>query len=186
MAAVSGEERTGRQCDLGLLQVFTGDGKGKTTAALGEALRAVGHGLYVLVIQFMKGRPTGELEAARRLQPYLTFLQYGSGRFIANRQPEPWEIELARSGLQRAVEALVRHECDMLILDELSPTLKLGLLPLGEVMDVLLSRPPGVEVIVTGRDAPPELVEAADLVTEVRMVKHPYQKGIPARKGTEF
>ena len=180
------EPQVTNRSSLGLLQVYTGEGKGKTTSALGQALRAIGHGLRVLVIQFMKGRPTGEIVASKQLEPYLTILQYGSPRFVFGRKPEEGEIELARSGLERAREALEKRECDMLVLDELNVALSAGLLELKQVLELLQNRPPGIEIVVTGRNAPPELVELADLVSEVRLVKHPFQKSIPARKGTEF
>ena len=170
----------------GLVQVYTGDGKGKTTAALGLALRAAGHGLYTYIGQFMKGLPYGELEAARRLAPYLTIEQYGRPSFVHVERATPEDIRCAHDGLARAREALHSGQYDIVVLDEVCVAVYFGLLSLEEVLALLDERPQGIELILTGRRAPQELLERADLVTEMREIRHPYAAGVPARAGIEY
>jgi cob(I)alamin adenosyltransferase len=169
---------------VGLVQVYTGDGKGKTTAALGLALRAAGYGLRTYVGQFLKGRPTGELQAARLLQPYLTIEQFGEAGFVA--KGDARQAALARQGLQRVRRILLGGEYDIVIAEEVSVALDLELVSLEEVLVLLEERPYHVELILTGRGAPEELIARADLVTEMVAVKHPYAQGIEARQGIEF
>jgi cob(I)alamin adenosyltransferase len=169
---------------VGLVQVYTGDGKGKTTAALGLALRAAGYGLRTYVGQFLKGRPTGELQAARLLQPYLTIEQFGEFGFVA--KGDARQAALARQGLQRMRRILLGGEYDIVIAEEVSVALDLELVSLEEVLVLLEERPYHVELILTGRGAPEELIARADLVTEMVAVKHPYAQGIEARQGIEF
>lgn len=170
----------------GLIQVYTGDGKGKTTAALGLALRAAGHGLRTYIGQFMKGQDYGELEGARLLSPYLTIEQYGRPTFVHVRQATPEDVRLAQEGLDRARAAMLSGHYDIVVLDEICVALHFELLTLPEVLLFLEQKPEHVELVLTGRRAPPELVERADLVTEMREVKHPYNEGVPARKGIEY
>ncbi len=169
----------------GMIHVYTGDGKGKTTAALGLGLRAAGHGQRVLMIQFMKGRTNyGELEAAK-LIPGFTIVQFGRPDFVDKNNPDPRDIEGAREALGYAGEAMKLRSCDILILDELNVALDFGLVTLDQARELISSKPEETELVITGRNAPQELIELADLVTEMREVRHYYRKGVPARKGIE-
>lgn len=170
----------------GLVQVYTGDGKGKTTAAMGQALRAIGRGLRVYVGQFIKGRETGEMLALQRLQPNIIFRQFGSGKFIRDRRPDPEELAAASQAWNEIISVVDNGEFDMVILDEISHAVRTGLIELEKVKEVIVSRPSHVELILTGRNMPQELIELADLVTEMVAVKHPLDRGVPARKGIEF
>jgi len=170
----------------GLIQVYTGEGKGKTTAALGLGLRAVGRGLKVYVIQFIKGRDTGESRAAARLAPEMTLRFFGRPGFGRLRSPSPEDLRLIREAWDLARRVIAAGDHDLVILDEINLALAYGLVPLAEALEVLSLRPPRVEVVLTGRNAPPELLEMADLVTEVRPVKHYFQAGVRAREGIEW
>lgn len=170
----------------GLVQVYTGDGKGKTTAALGLALRAAGHGFRVYIIQFMKGWPEyGELRSVELL-PTVRLRQYGRKGFVHPQRPLRRDFELAREALEDARSSMLSGEVDILILDEINNALEIGLIELQDVLALLEQRPGQVEVILTGRRAPPELLERADLATEMRNLKHPFEKGIESRKGIEY
>ena len=168
----------------GYVQVYTGDGKGKTTAALGLALRASGHGMRTYVGQFMKGQPYGELDALRD-HPYITVEQYGDVRCIRREEVTPEHVAQARRGLERAREAMLSDEYDVVVLDEVNVAIWFGLLDVEGVLAFLDEKPECVEVILTGRRAPQELIERADLVTEMREVKHYYEQGVAAREGIE-
>jgi len=171
----------------GLVQVYTGSGKGKTTAALGVALRAVGHGMKVLVIQFMKGKANGgEQGTARRLSPELTVIRAGRKAFVSRSAPDPIDFELARKGFTMAMKALEDGAHDVVILDEINMVVDYGLISLSDLLHLIDSKPTTMELILTGRNARPEVLERADLVTEMVERKHYYQKGIPARKGIEL
>jgi len=171
----------------GHIQVYTGDGKGKTTCALGLALRAVGHGLKVYMVQFMKGRETGEARVATaRLAPDMTLRYFGRPGLVNLRAPAPPDLALIREAWDLARQVILAGEHALVILDEINLALTFNLLPQEEVFQVLRQRPPGVEVVLTGRQAPPELVELADLVTEMRPVKHYYEAGVKARRGIEW
>jgi cob(I)alamin adenosyltransferase len=173
--------------EKGLIQVYTGNGKGKTTAALGLALRAVGHGFKVFVIQFMKGNINyGELESAKKLFPYLTIKQMGRETFISKTNPDPIDIKMAQEGFALAEQAIKNGEFDIVILDEINVALDYGLIALSDLLQLIDSKPASVELILTGRNAKPEIMEKADLVTEMVERKHYYDKGIPARKGIEI
>ncbi len=173
--------------EKGLIQVYTGSGKGKTTAALGLALRAIGHGLKVLIIQFMKGNINyGELEAAKKLSPYLTIKQMGRETFVSKDIPDPIDIKFAREGFALAEKAIQEGEYDIIILDEINVAIDYNLIPLSDMLNLLDNKPPGVELILTGRNARPEILEKADLVTEMVERKHYYGKGIKARNGIEI
>ncbi len=169
-----------------MIQVYTGDGKGKTTAALGQALRAVGHGMKVFMIQFMKGRTYGELLTCQRCLPELTIVMSGRDEFVKKGAPEEVDLRMAREGFELAKKVVSEGKHQMLILDEINVAIDYGLLPLEEVLSFLRSCPREVEVICTGRYAPPQLVEMADMVSEVREVKHHYQQGVQMRKGIEY
>jgi len=169
-----------------MIQVYTGDGKGKTTAALGQALRAIGHGMKVFMIQFMKGRTYGELMACERCLPDLTIVMSGRDEFVKRGSPEEVDLRMAREGLELAKKVVREGRHQMLILDEINVALDYGLLPLDEVLEFLRSCPRELEVICTGRYAPAELVELADMVSEVREVKHHYRQGVQMRRGIEY
>ncbi len=171
---------------LGLIQVFTGDGKGKTTAALGEALRACGHNYRVLVIQFMKGDiKYGEVNIAPKV-PNLELKQFGLPTFVKKGEPSTEDLKLAKQGFEFAKSVIKNKKYDMVVLDEINVAIDYGLLKLEDVLKLLKERPPGVEIILTGRYAPKEIIEIADLVSNIEEIKHPYQKGILARKGVEW
>lgn len=169
--------------ERGWVQVYTGEGKGKTTAALGLALRACGSGLKVCLIQFAKGRPTGELAALARLAELVSVRRYGREDFILG-EPGPEDRELARAGWQEALRAASGH--DVLILDEIGIALHYGLVDTAEVLALVRDKPIGLELVLTGRRMPAEILQAADLVTEMREVKHYHARGVPARRGIEF
>jgi cob(I)alamin adenosyltransferase len=178
--AVSPEKRTG------MCQVFTGDGKGKTTAALGTALRALGHGMKVLVVVFMKGDyPYGEWKALEHF-PNAKIVRFGFLEFTDPNNVKPEEREQAENALQAAREAMRSGKYDLVILDEVNVASAWKLVHLEKVIELVKSRPPHVELILTGRSADKQLVELADLVTECVKVKHPYDRGTLARQGIEY
>jgi cob(I)alamin adenosyltransferase len=170
----------------GMIQVYTGDGKGKTTAAVGLACRAVGHGYKVLIIQFIKGNiDYGELETARRLAPHLTIRPMGRGCRISCESPDPEDVKLCHEAMLYAQRAIASGEYDIVVLDEINVAVDLGLLKKGEVLRLLDERPSHVELILTGRHAAQEIIDRADLVTEMVEIKHYYQRGIQSRTGIE-
>jgi cob(I)alamin adenosyltransferase len=168
----------------GYVQVYTGDGKGKTTAALGLALRASGHGMRTYVGQFMKGQHYGELDALRN-HSNITIEQYGDVRCIHREEVTPEHVAQARRGLERARVAMLSGEYDIVVLDEANVAIWFGLLTIEEVLAFLDLRPEGVEVVLTGRRAPQALIDRADLVTEMCEIKHYYAQGVTARNGIE-
>ena len=170
---------------LGMVHVYTGDGKGKTTAALGLGLRAAGHGYRVLMIQFMKGKINyGELMAAKGIENF-DIVQFGRPDFVDKEDPAEEDIRLAQEGLAFAREATRYKKCDLLILDEINVAVEWGLITVDEVLKLMGSKPADMELVLTGRYAPEEFLERADLVTEMKELKHPFQKGKLARKGIE-
>ncbi len=171
----------------GYVQVYTGDGKGKTTAALGLAFRAVGHGMKVFIIQFMKGSIFyGELKTAEMLSPYVTIVQKGREEFVDRNNPHPDDVRLAQEGIELAREVMERNEHDILVLDEINVALDFGLVKLEQVLELLEKKPEDMELVLTGRYAHPEIVKRADLVTEMVEVRHYYaEKGVDARDGIE-
>ena len=172
--------------EKGLVQVYTGDGKGKTSAAFGLALRAAGRGLRVFVIQFIKGGfDYGELYAVKQL-PNLELKAFGQGKFVTQVPPSQKDIALAKEAMALARRVVEKGEYDVVILDEVNVAIHLGLLSLEEVLKLVRAKPKNVELVLTGRNAPKEIVEVADLVTEMREVKHPYAKGVKPRKGIEY
>ncbi len=173
----------------GFLIVYTGNGKGKTTAALGMALRAIGRGWKVLMVQFRKGTwHYAEVDAAQRLAPDFEIVPMGKGfyKILDDHFTEAEHRQAASAALQFAREKMLSGEYDLLILDEINNALNTGLLSLDAVMQFLDARPSDFNVVLTGRGAPPELIDRADLVTEMIEIKHPYQKGIFAQKGIDF
>jgi len=172
--------------EKGLVQVYTGDGKGKTTAAFGLTLRAVGRCLKVYVIQFIKGGfDYGELYVADKL-PNLRLKAFGRGKFVTSNPPDAEDIRLAREAFNLAKKVVGAGEYDVVVLDEINVALSLRLIGLEEVLKLIKKKPRHVELVLTGRDAPEEVVGVADLVTEMREVKHPFKKGHQARKGIEY
>ena len=171
--------------ELGLVQVYTGNGKGKTTASLGLAFRATGRGLEVLMIQFLKPPENyGEHISAKNI-PNFTILSLGLDHMLS-RVPRDVDIKVARETLQRAKEEICSGRYDLVILDEINNAMDWKLLSPEEVIGVLKGRPKNVEIVLTGRGAPKEIIEYADLVTEMVLIKHPFDKGTDARKGIEY
>ncbi|SHJ86780.1 cob(I)alamin adenosyltransferase [Tangfeifania diversioriginum] len=169
----------------GYIHVYTGNGKGKTTAALGLALRAVGAGKKVFFAQFVKGKIYSEIEAIKKFVPGITIKQFGLGCFIVEK-PTDADIQAARKGLTEVADILKSEKYDVVVLDEATIALYYQLFSIDEFLDVLKNKNPKTEVVVTGRYAPQELIKLADLVTEMKEVKHYYTKGVEARKGIEF
>jgi cob(I)alamin adenosyltransferase len=172
--------------ERGLVQVYTGNGKGKTSAAFGLALRAIGRGLKVYIIQFIKGGfDYGEIYIVDKL-PNLTLKAFGRGKFVMTKPPEKEDVKLAKEALKLAEKVVQSGKYDVVVLDEINVALSLKLINLKLVLELIECRPKHVELVLTGRDAPTEIVEMADLVTEMKEVKHPYKKGLQARRGVEY
>ena len=178
----------------GLIIVYTGDGKGKTSAALGAAMRSLGHGWKVLMIQFFKGDwPVvyGELELAKRLYPQFEVLQLGRGfvKIMGDKKPFDEHVEAAQAALQLTKERMQSGQYDVVILDEINYALgylDFKLIELDDVLELLRGKPPEMHIILTGRNAHPKVIEMADLVTEMKDIKHPMKRGIPAQQGIDF
>ncbi|MGD0335807.1 MAG: cob(I)yrinic acid a,c-diamide adenosyltransferase [Candidatus Omnitrophota bacterium] len=166
-----------------MIQVYTGNGKGKSTAAFGLALRAAGNGLKVYIAQFAKGRDYGEIKALRKIKN-IKIEQFGRGCFI-KKSPAPKDIMLAKKGLKKVGQVLRKNTYAMVILDEINIALKLNLLSLGELLGIIKENR-GAELILTGRYAHPQIIKMADLVSEIKERKHYYRKGVKARRGIEF
>lgn len=185
-AARQGGGLVAKQVDGGLVLVYTGNGKGKTTAALGLALRAVGHGKSVLMIQFMKGGDEyGELRAAGML-PRFSIVQKGLPTFVDRDSPAGEDVRLASEGMDLARAALRDEEWDLVILDEINVAVEYGLVSAADMLELLDLRRPDTDMVFTGRGAHPDLVRRADMVSEVLEIKHHYSRGVPARKGIEY
>jgi cob(I)alamin adenosyltransferase len=172
----------------GLVIIHTGAGKGKTTAALGTAMRAAGNGMRVLVLQFLKGSwHYGELDAAERFNGDLVIRQMGRGFVkVGGAETDPEDLRMVEEAWQEAIREMQSGEWDLVVLDEINYTIGYGMLDPQAVVDALKSRAPMLHVILTGRNAHPLLVELADTVTEMREVKHAYTRGILAQRGIEF
>ena len=169
---------------LGLIQIYTGKGKGKTTAALGLAVRAVGHNFKVAIIHFMKIWDYGEVKSLRKLG--IDLFRYGTTELIDPKNPSPIDYEEANKALLKAEKVIEKSDYDILILDEINVAIDFNLIPLKRVIDLIDKKPNKLELVLTGRNCPQELIERADLVSFINEIKHPYQKGIEARKGIEF
>lgn len=192
--------------ELGLIHVYTGKGKGKTTAAMGLGLRAIGHGFRVHMIQFMKGRCySGELSSVQKLAPFFTLSQFGRGCrigalikqgykkcnacgdcFIKDRGPAEEDFENARLGYGEAMEFMQGAKCDLLILDEIGNVLRYNLITTEQLKELIKAKPAKMELVLTGRGIPEEILALADLVTEMMEIKHPFKKGITSRRGVEY
>ncbi|TAL39320.1 MAG: cob(I)yrinic acid a,c-diamide adenosyltransferase [Spirochaetes bacterium] len=173
--------------EKGFVHLYTGHGKGKTTAALGLAMRAAGSGLRTHFIQFMKGQHYGELDAAKMLGGLVTIEQHGSAEFCVTEGQDAKEHYLhARNAIARAREAIHYGTIDILVLDEIVTACLFKLVTLGEILELVHTRPTGKELVLTGRGAPQELIDACDLVTEMKEVKHYYAAGVQGRRGIEY
>ena len=170
----------------GYVQVYTGNCKGKTTAALGLAFRAMGRGLKTYVGQFMKGQQYGELEAAKLVKPYITIEQYGKKDFIhVKNPPEQEDVRMAQEGLEKAGQVMLKGNYNIVVFDEIITAHYFHLVSLDDMLNIVKNKPDGVEVVLTGRYAPKELIDAADMVTEMVEIKHYYQQRVNARDGIE-
>jgi len=173
----------------GCIQVYTGDGKGKTTAAIGQGVRAAGNELRVYMVQFLKGSETGELKSIEKLDPYFKIFRFEKKRGFFWTLSDEEKAELKKEieeAFKFCKKVLENKECDVLILDEIMGVLHNKLLSVEEVVEFLKSKPEDMEIILTGRNVPKEIMEIADLVTEMKEIKHYFEKGVPARKGIEF
>jgi cob(I)alamin adenosyltransferase len=167
-----------------MIQVYTGNGKGKTTAAFGLALRAAGAGLNVYIAQFTKGACCSEHQALKKIKN-IKIEQFGRACFIRNK-PEQMDIELAKKGLRKVKEVINCKNYRIIILDEINIALKLRLVSLKDMLDLIKHTPKNIELVLTGRNAPAQIIKAADLVSQIKEIKHYYVKGIKARRGIEF
>ncbi len=177
-----------KKLEVGLIHIYTGDGKGKTTAALGQGTRTSGGGYKVLMTQFLKGDDTGELHSIEKLSPNFQIKRFaGIQKFYRNLDEEGRQqvAKEVKEGLAYIKEALKEERYNLIIMDEIMAVLSNEIIKVEDVITLLKSKPPHVEMILTGRNAPKELVELADYVTEMKMIKHPFEKGIYARKGIE-
>ena len=168
----------------GYTQVYTGSGKGKTTAAFGLALRAAGAGLKVYIAQFVKGMKYSELDSIEKLSDFIEIKQYGRDCFIF-RDPEAEDIRVAQEGLKEVSKLMQSRKYDVIILDEANIATYYKLFPVDDLLELIQTKPENIELIITGRMADPRIIEAADLVTEMKEIKHYYQKGVQAREGIE-
>jgi len=170
----------------GYVQVYTGNGKGKTTAAMGLAFRAAGRGFKTYIAQFLKAQPTGEIEAAKRLAPLIRIEQFGREGFITVKDgPDDEDVSRAAEGLARAREAMLSGEYRIVVLDEVNTAVHFRILPEAEVLALIDRRPAAVELVLTGRYAPTSFIDRADLVTEMTEIKHYFNQGVKAREGIE-
>ncbi len=175
--------------EKGLVIVYTGGGKGKTTAALGMALRAVGHNQKICIIQFIKGSwHYGELNSLKRLEPEVELITMGKGfvGIIDDKSPREEHEKIAKEGIKVSKEKIQSKKYDTIILDEVNYAVNLGLIELNDVLDLIKTKPSELNLVLTGNHAKPEIIEAADLVTEMREIKHPFKSGIKAKKGIDF
>lgn len=168
----------------GYVHVYTGDGKGKTTAAIGLAIRAAGAGLKVYIAQFIKMGDYSEIKALKRFSDLITIEQYGLGRFL-DKTPSKEDIAIARKGLEMVKNVMASGKVNLVILEEANVAAKFGLFSVQEIVQLIVNKPKEIELVFTGRDASSQVIEVADLVTEMKMVKHYYEKGVQARVGIE-
>ena len=168
----------------GYTQVYTGNGKGKTTAAIGLSIRAAGAGLKVFIAQFIKRGDYSEIKALKRFSDLITVEQFGLGRFT-NGKPAPEDIKAAKKGLERVKLVLVSDEYDIIIMEEANVAVKFGLFGVQDLLKIIINKPYDKELVITGRGASPRIIENADLVTEMKPIKHYYKIGVRARVGIE-
>ena len=168
----------------GYTQVYTGNGKGKTTAAIGLAIRAAGADLKVYIAQFIKMGDYSEIKALKRYSDLITVEQFGLGRFTDGK-PAPEDIEAAQKGLERVKTVMISHDYNIIIMEEANVAVSLGLFPVQDLLKIIINKPYEKELVITGRGASPRIIENADLVTEMKDIKHYYQKGVRARVGIE-
>lgn len=175
--------------EKGFVQIYTGDGKGKTTAAIGQGIRAYGNGLKVIMVQFLKSGETGELETIKELGENFEIFRFEKKRgfvwTLTDEEKEEVKKEV-KVAYEFVLSLLADNKCDVLIIDEIMGVLKNKFLTIEDVIDIIDKKPKHVEIIMTGRNVPEEIIEKADLVTEMKVIKHYYQKGVPSRKGIEF
>jgi len=184
--SVASAKKSSSPSDRGLIIVITGNGKGKTTSAFGQALRAVGQGYKVFILQFMKGREYGEFIAAEKYLPNITIRKSGLDSFVMRNNPAVIDIELAQKGLDIARKAVMSGKYDMVILDEINVATDFKLIKLKDVIDLIKNKPTATNLILTGRYAPKEIIKLADTVSEVQEIKHHYNAGIKDRAGIEY
>lgn len=170
--------------EKGYVHVLTGDGKGKTTSAIGISVRAAGSGLNVFFSQFIKKGEYSEIKAFKRFQDQIKFEQFGLGRFT-DFNPAPDDINAAKTGLERVKEVINKDEYDVMILDEANVAVKLGLISVQALVSLIINKPHKLEMVITGRYASPRIIEIADIVTEMKAIKHYFKKGVAARVGIE-
>lgn len=168
----------------GYIQVYTGNGKGKTTAAIGLSVRAAGAGLNVFIAQFIKLGEYSEIKSLKKFSDRITINQYGLGKFIKGK-PSEEDMAAARKGLIATRNALLSGKYDIIILEEGNVAVSLGLMSANDIIDLIEMKPDHVEMVITGRNASPEIIDKADLVTEMKDIKHYYNKGVAARTGIE-
>lgn len=177
---------TATKSKRGLVMVITGNGKGKTTSAFGQALRAIGQGYKVCMIQFMKGRKYGEILAAEQHLPGFVYYQFGLDSFVMRDNPAPVDVDLAREGFAKAKEIVQSDQYDMVILDEINVVVDFKLIPEEDLIGLIKTKPANVDLVLTGRYATEKVKEKADLVSEVTEIKHHYNAGIKGRAGIEY
>ncbi len=169
----------------GLVMVYTGPGKGKTTAAVGQALRMVGQGYKVYMVHFMKGRDYGEFLAFSKITG-ITVKKSGRDEFVNKEKPEQIDIDMAQDGLESARKAIQSGQYDLIVLDEINVAMDFKLIEVKDVLELIKNKPVNIDIILTGRNAPKEIIEIADLVSEIKEIKHHYQAGVKSRKGIEY
>lgn len=175
--------------ESGLVIVYTGKGKGKTTAALGMALRAIGYNYKICMIQFIKGSwHYGEMSSSKRLEPDFELTAVGKGfvGILDDKTPKEIHQKIAKEAIEIAKEKIISEKYNIIILDEINYAINLGLVELAAVLDLIKNKPQGVTLVLTGNHVKQEIIDAADLVTEMKEIKHPFQRGIRAKKGIDF
>ncbi len=171
--------------EKGYIHVYTGNGKGKTTSAIGLGIRATGAGLKVHLLQFMKGRRYSELNTLDKIKNF-TYSQHGRDEFVNKKNPEKIDIDMAQEGFKQAKKLIKSNKYDMIILDEINVAVDFNLIAIEDVLKLIKEKPEKLEIVLTGRYANPKIIKIADYVTEMLEIMHPYQKGVQARKGFDF